>query len=147
MNNEQPSVTCSPADIIKDKSNKLAMFEKLTSHQVNPANDLLEIIAADDHGSGGAHHEYLLYWPDKNSNLRTARISFQNGPIKESGVNGVTHEALLAIVRHRLEHYQSGPFACEENGKALEAVVAAQTALLSRTIARMNRGVEGTHQK
>jgi hypothetical protein len=147
MIEQGPQVSCSPQDIIKDKSNKLNLFEKLTSHQVNPANDILEIIAADDHGSGGAHHDYLLYWPDKNCHLSTQRIRFQNGPIKENGVNGITQEALLAIVRHRLEHFQAGPFACQENADALAHVIDAQRILLDRTKRRMERGVEGTHQK
>jgi hypothetical protein len=33
---------------------------------------------------------------------------FQNGPIAEVGVNGVTHEVLLAIVADRLRSFQKG---------------------------------------
>jgi hypothetical protein len=74
------------------------------------------------------------------------RISFQNGPIAEAGVNGLTQEALLAIVADRLRSFQAGPYACPENGDALAAVEEAMACLHSRTKARMARGVEGTHQ-
>lgn len=126
---------------------KLRVFEKLTRHQVNPANEVLEIIVCDEAGSGGAHHDYLLYWPNKHASLETRRITFQNGPIQEQGVNGLTQEALLAIVAHRLECFQAGPYACRENGEALAHVLDALHVLKERTRARQARGVEGTHQK
>lgn len=115
----------------------------LTDHQVNLANDLLEITVLDEPGAGGANHEYMIEAPKG----LTCRISFQNGPIAEKGVNGVTQEALLAIVADRLRSFQAGPYACPENADALTSVEEAMTALLSRTKARMARGVEGTHQK
>lgn len=34
------------------------------------------------------------------------RIHFQEGPIKENGVNGVNNEDLIAMVICRLEHFQ-----------------------------------------
>ena len=37
-------------------------------------------------------------------------IRFQNGPIAEAGVNGLTHEALLAVLEDRLVGFQSGPY-------------------------------------
>jgi len=72
-------------------------------------------------------------------------ISFQNGPINEAGVNGLTHEALLAVVADRLRCFQSSKFACKENACALTHVEEAMHWLQQRTIARMRRGVEGTH--
>ncbi|MCC6800437.1 MAG: hypothetical protein IT325_09980 [Anaerolineae bacterium] len=75
-----------------------------------------------------------------------ARILFQNGPIAEAGVNGVTHEALIAIVIDRLQAFQKGPFACRENALALTKLEEAQHWLHHRTRARMARQVEGTHE-
>jgi hypothetical protein len=72
-------------------------------------------------------------------------ILFQNGPIPEKGVNGITQEVLLAIVADRLMSFQAGPFASKYNAKALDHVLLAQEALLQRTRDRMSRGVEGTH--
>ena len=71
---------------------------------------------------------------------------FQQGPIGEVGVNGVTHEALLAILVDRMRSFQAGPYACRENALVLTKLEEAQQWLLSRTRARMVRGVEGTHQ-
>lgn len=124
----------------------------IDTHKVNPANDRLQINVTDEPGAGGANHEYRISGFDdpedpNGISQRTLRLSFQNGPIPEKGVNGITHEVLLAIVQDRLEAFQNGPFACEENGKALEAVKQAQHWLQFRTLKRMARGVEGTHQK
>lgn len=116
------------------------MMRKITSHIVNPANDLIGIEASSP-GSGGAFRDYTMAWP-----TGLIVIQFQEGPINEAGVNGITHEALLAIVADRLEDFQRGPYACRENGLALGHVKAAQGALLLRTQRRMAQGTEGTHK-
>lgn len=130
---------------------------RITSHVVNPANDKLTITVADAAGAGGANHLYMIEGFDTASNAsdpfvarhgspsKHTTILFQNGPIPEKGVNGVTQEVLLAIVADRLNAFQNGPFACRENEVALEKVQEAMEALQSRTKARMARGVEGTH--
>jgi hypothetical protein len=116
---------------------------KLTSHKINPVNDQIQIAVVDDKGAGGAHHQYSLTFPGG----RETFIGFQNGPIAEAGINGLTQEALLAIVEHRLECFQAGPYACRENAVALTHVQTAMLWLHKRTLDRMQRGVEGTHQK
>lgn len=117
------------------------MIRTLDSHKINPANDLIEIEVCDEPGSGGAHHDYLLRLPKDFM----CRLQFQNGPIGEVGVNGITHEALLAVLVDRMECFQNGPFACAENREALASLKMAQHWLLERTKGRMERGVEGTH--
>jgi hypothetical protein len=134
-------------------------LRKLTSHSVNPANEALTIEVVDQPGAGGANHVYLVSGPDVFSNpgfeclskLADERddqayfVLFQNGTIPEAGVNGLTHEVLLAIIIDRLESFQAGPFANQYNQTALVGCRAAQSALLQRTVDRMERGVEGTH--
>jgi hypothetical protein len=71
---------------------------------------------------------------------------FQNGPIPEKGVNGLTQEVLLEICADRLRSFQAGPYACRENALALTKIEEAQMWLQSRTLKRMQRGVEGTHK-
>jgi hypothetical protein len=73
-------------------------------------------------------------------------FSFQHGPIKEVGTNGITHEALIEVLIDRLEGFQSGGYACLENQQALDALQVAKSALRTRTKARVARGVEGTHE-
>lgn len=76
----------------------------------------------------------------------TLPIRFQNGGIAVAGINGISQEALLAIVEDRLSCFENGPFACEENALALEYVRKAMQVLHDRTLKRVSRGVEGTHQ-
>jgi len=118
-------------------------MRKITDHIVNPANDLIDITVMDEPGSGGANHYYAI---DVNGS-ETAGIDmyFQNGPIAENGVNGITQEVLLAIVADRLRSFQDGPFACKANACALTHIEEAQHWLQQRTLERMRRGVEGTH--
>lgn len=110
-----------------------------------------EVLVIDEPGAGNACHEYAI---DKANNDDPSRpageygyIRFQNGPVKESGVNGCFQEDLLAIVIHRLQCFQSGPFACRENAIALTKIEEAMHWLNARTQARQNRGVEGTSIK
>jgi len=131
-------------------------MRELNEHQINPANDKLTISVLDEPGAGGANHHYFvggfhtLTNPSVNqpgSALRDetgANIIFQNGPIAEAGVNGLTQEVLLAIVADRLRSFQKGPFSCKANACALTHIEEAQHWLQQRTIERMRRGVEGT---
>ena len=128
-------------------------MRELNDHKVNPANDTLAVRVLDEPGSGGANHAYLISGFDNTTNpsdpddqdADTTLILFQNGPINEVGVNGVTHEALLAILCDRLRGFQAGPYHSADNAEALACMEKAQTALQRRTKARMARGVEGTH--
>ncbi len=119
----------------------------LEEHKVNPANDLLEVLVLDEPGSGNACHRYLITYCDTNFSDTEVHVNidFQNGPINEVGVNGITHEVLLAILCDRMRGFQSGPYASADNAEALACMEQAQTALQRRTLARMARGVEGTH--
>jgi hypothetical protein len=122
----------------------------INDHKVNPANDQIEILVTDEPGAGGANHVYELSIPYNRAQdeaPKVCRLAFQNGPIAESGVNGITHEALIAVVVDRLRSFQAGPYACRENAIALTKLEEAQHWLHHRTKARMDRGVEGTHQK
>ena len=137
-------------------NNTTHMSREINTHKVNPANDTIGIFVTDTPGAGGANHHYELQGfntatnPSQNlpAGMETQQIIlFQNGPIPEAGVNGLTGEVLLALVKDRLESFQAGPYACEENGKALAAVNEALHWLLFRTLKRMARGVEGSHTK
>jgi hypothetical protein len=115
-------------------------MRKLDEHKVNPANNLVVIKALDDHQSGVPHH-YSIQIP----NGTVVMLDFQNGPIAEVGVNGITQEALLAIVLDRLRGFQGGKFACRENALAITKIEEGMPWLHSRTMSRMRKGIEGTH--
>ena len=133
------------------------MMREINDHKVNPANDVLKIEVLDEEGAGGANHLYQITGFNSKSNLSDpwtdrhgqpaehSTILFQNGPINEVGVNGLTHEVLLAIVADRLRSFQKGPYSCKANACALTHIEEAQHWLQQRTIERMRRGVEGTH--
>lgn len=118
---------------------------ELKIHQTpgNPVNDALRILVVDPPGVGGANHCYQIQ-PDDGP---MCTINFQNGTIPEHGVNGVTQEALLAVVIDRLRSFQKGPFGCIENAAALLYCVNALDALHARTQDRVRRGVEGKIEK
>ncbi len=122
----------------------------LTSHTVNGLNEVLVVEVLDEPGQGNACHEYLvrgLEGPLAHHPIKSTQISFQNGPIKESGYNGISNEVLLAIVEDRLKGFQSGAYACRENALALTKIQEAMHWLHHRTRERVSRGVEGTHTK
>ncbi len=83
---------------------------------------------------------------ERTDERRSTAILFQNGPINEAGVNGITHEALLAILIDRLRGFQAGPFKSKANACALTHMEEALMWLNQRTLERMRRGVEGTHK-
>jgi hypothetical protein len=102
----------------------------------------------DEPGEGGAYHEYYISnAKDIDSDNVVAgeygHVKFQKGPVAENGVNGCFMEDLLAIVKDRLECFQSGDFACVENEMALNDVNQALAHLNMRTKDRYDRGVEG----
>lgn len=72
-------------------------------------------------------------------------VDFQEGPIKEAGINGVMNEDLLVMVLTRLEHFQNSDFACKENAMAIQKIEEALLWLRKRTTGRENKGIEGTH--
>lgn len=115
----------------------------LTEHKVNPGNDILQVVVMDEPGQGGANHAYDV----TGGEAVPTHIRFQNGPINVdgNGVNGITHEVLLAIVADRLRSFQKGPYSCKANACALTHIEESLHWLQQRTIERMRRGVEGTH--
>lgn len=115
----------------------------IDEHKINPVNDQIEIRAVDE-PEFGAHHAYHFrggHGPGPGTTLY-----FQKGPIDEHGINGITNEALLAVVLDRLRDFQSGPFVCKENACAITHLEEAMHWLHARTRERVARGVEGTYE-
>ena len=109
------------------------------------------VVVAEDEPSlaDGACHKYRVLPALRKGprDLAFARVSFQDGPVKENDLNGCFHEDLIAIVIDRLEHYQKGEFACRENAIAITKLEEAMHRLADRTKDRQKRGVEGTSAK
>ncbi len=113
-------------------------------------NEFTEVKVKDIPGQGNACHEYYISRANKlkyDPEGEFGFVKFQNGPVKENGVNGCHQEDLLAIVIHRLQSFQSSEFACRENALALTKIEEAMHWLNHRTAKRIARGVEGTNIK
>lgn len=91
-------------------------------------------------------HDYYVYPAEggRGIGFEFAKIHFQQGPVKENGVNGIHNEDLLAIVIDRLRSFQMGPYLCMENHIALHCLELAMQELTARTDRRTEEGVEGT---
>jgi hypothetical protein len=118
------------------------------SHLALTPTDKAIAITADDRDpqAGNMSHDYVVTFAEPEPGapqMDPVRLHFQHGPIKEAGVNGITNEALIAIVIDRLNGAQEGPFRCRENALAITACEEASLWLAKRTLDRMARGVEG----
>jgi len=138
------------------------MSRKITDHKVNGLNDALEITTSDAIGPGGANHRYDIIGtaeviPGFGPRTFGTNLRFQNGPIsRPEDFNGITNEALLAVLIDRMRGFQHlrkpdgefdfntrGQFACRENAVALTHLEDALLWLRKRTRDRVARGVEG----
>ena len=114
---------------------------QITSHKTNHVNSKIHIKAAGE-PVNGAYHRYEI---DIEGLVLDASIEFQNGSFEDVGVNGITHECLLAIIEHRLSCFQEGDLRCRENAIALTKIQEARMWLQKRTTDRQTRGAEGSH--
>ena len=109
-----------------------------------------KVVVLDEPALGsGVCHEYYICRAKGQDDVPVGEfghVKFQNGPVREAGVNGCHQEDLLVIVIDRLQHFQKGNFACRENALALTKLEEALHWLRHRTNERVERGVEGTDQ-
>lgn len=124
-------------------------------------NDLIEIRSdGPDEKNGSGVHAYFAtmdvsdqYHGPSTAGLAArglvfvtvAEIQFQHGPRTNPGSEpGVTEAVIYAILIDRLESFQDGPFACEENAEQLEHLRACLRITRERAEKRRARGVLGT---
>lgn len=97
----------------------------------------------------GVPHQFLVVESDgiHEGEFNTLQVvNFQDGPIKEAGVNGVHHEDLIHMIVCRLQCFQNGPYSCRDNAMAITKLEEALMWLRKRTVGREARGVEGTSE-
>lgn len=143
------------------------MTREINGHHINSFNrEHLEVLA-DSRSNGGASHVYsLTLKTDRTGKIRifsgdmavagdgtikeeVCVIKFQMGSVQthDVGFNGITDEALLAIVLDRLQGFQQGPVSCRENAIVITKLEECLMWLRKRAEDRERRGVEGTSQK
>lgn len=117
------------------------------SFKLNRLNDAVtDIHVCGDRGTGGEFVTYRISCQQEGAQIDLGLIVFQDGPAKDVGLNGVRIEDLLDICAHRLQCFQTGPFACKENESSLQLIQLARTSLANRTADRKRRDVEGSMQ-
>lgn len=142
---------------------------RITDHRINGLNNCISIWAIGEPGPGGANLRYEVALTDGErppigGEPSRWSLNFQNGNPAQY-VNGLSNEALLAIVIDRLRGVQgmnveipvtttdgeekalirrtAAPFACRENACALTHLQEGLFWLQARTREREQRGVEG----
>lgn len=107
---------------------------------------IVNAISKTADGKDVAGHQYqILIPPGKDTPAQVITINFQDGPVKEFGTNGLTSEALLAILSDRTQVLNS-KFPCFQNDKCLFNLKQAAYWLLHRTKERIARNVEGENK-
>ncbi len=131
--------------------NNPAVCRIITSHKVEgkdhsnlediyvlpPPPDLLA------HNEPSRHYEIAL-----RGGLSPQRIliPFQQGHVREVGINGCSSSALVAILIDHLESLNVGDHKNADTDEAIAHLRAAQESIQRRSKARIARGVEGTSQ-
>lgn len=88
----------------------------------------------------GATHRYALVAPTEGAadavdgTQVVAWLPFQDGNPADVGRNGFFNEEALLAVQQRLQGFQKGPFACQENEEAIERIQQALDALGAREL-------------
>ncbi len=74
-------------------------------------------------------------------------ITFQNGTVRNNGVNGAQMEDVIDLLINRLLGFQRGPLSCRENALAITKLEEARMWLNERTRKRSEQGVKGKMKK
>lgn len=123
--------------------NGLASFENF-KNKVDVSHKYTDVLSDDYIGPGKGHHHYLIVKKEDQSPLQM--LNFQDGPIGETGINGIMDENLITIIIDRLQGFQSGSYSSRYNAIAITKLEEALMWLQKRTRDRESRGVEGTHK-
>ncbi len=133
-------VSWSPKEVFENAYREIGELDELKMPLLT--TKYTKVFAESDF-SHNAPHKYFVAEAADGRGL--CYIHFQEGPIKEAGVNGVCNEDLINMVIDRLEHFQKSEFKCRENAMAITKLEEALLWLRKRTMQREARGVEGTH--
>lgn len=123
-------------------------MREIKTHQAHEADTAVRVFAVGDPARGGAVPAYDLHLQPAGApeSHVACKLRFQIGVGGSALANGVTDEALLAVVMDRLEGFQADEFPSDHNTKALKHLGFALKALHARTHDRRARGVEGEYR-
>jgi hypothetical protein len=123
----------------------------LYDHMVNRFNrECINVLTADERASDNAHHAYVIgvsrgaeCSTERDEVVERCELNFQNGGLKEVGANGITDQALIAVVLDRMRSFNDGQFRCRENSMIITKLEEAMMWMEKRGNDRARRGVEG----
>lgn len=94
------------------------------------------------------YNTYVINSHDSNVGVDgiITEIDFQEGPVKEKGINGAQNIHLFEILRNRINGLNK-KFPCDENIKMLEALETLIELDKKRTLDRKSRNVEGFNKE
>jgi hypothetical protein len=107
--------------------------------------DNTHIVIDNDSIQFNAPHDYEILQNDNNNML--CKVHFQQGGVKEAGLNGIFMEDLIAICINRLENFQNSDFRCRENAVAITKLEESLMWLRKRTLNKQKRNVQGKYIK
>lgn len=118
--------------------------KEITDHKISKLNrEHITVRSIDEIDTDGAHHVYEIIAATPETIVSRTIVAFQKGGLAEAGINGITDQALLAVVIDRLRGFQSGPFPSRENALAITKLEEALLWMSKRYADRAARGVEG----
>jgi hypothetical protein len=116
------------------------MHQITAHHEISELNDKLAIYRGelDNH-----YYSITAIGGDQPGINVLHHINFQKLPVHSVGVNGISDEALLAIVLDRLQFFQEKTeYKCPENDLAIEHVRSAIGACKARQDRRKSQGIQ-----
>lgn len=121
---------------------------ELTDHKISKLNrECINVVTADLRANDNAHHKYKIFVNKDTDTLgvtvHEVEIQFQNGGLKDVGPNGITEQALIAIILDRYRSFNGGQFGCLENSMVITKLEEALMWSGKRAADRAQRGVEG----
>lgn len=120
-------------------------MRKVEYKDIGLFTNLIQIEANEPEEGGGASTTYYIYVQTQDEELKYV-LDFQTGDPR-TVINGLTNEALLSILIDRMKGFQTGKFPSSEGALVVTKLEEALLWLISRTMDRMQRGVEGKQSK
>jgi len=121
----------------------------IETHKISKLNrQSIEVCTLDEKDSDGANHKYRITVRKSDlledvEPITYVDLQFQQGGLAEVGPNGITDQALLAIVLDRMMGFQQGPFWCKENMAVISSLKQTLELMEARYKDRAKRNVEG----
>jgi hypothetical protein len=125
--------------------------EELVTNNLIIGEKYWKILHEEDFQYNAPHHfeivENMESQPPDQPDKLLCKIDFQEGAIKDVGINGILDKDLIGVVLCRLQHFQNSSFATRENAIVITKLEEALMWMNKRNANRVMRDVQGTYNK